>query len=112
MRAAAFALAAAVTGTLALAACAPRMQNTHYERWAGQDAKRRADRAAEEKAAATAPGKGPPAAAPKVTPPVAPKPVAPPPPPGDDYDSFSETPPVRTATKSRAVQPADDEAIY
>ncbi|MCC7386058.1 MAG: hypothetical protein IT384_29690 [Deltaproteobacteria bacterium] len=97
-----------------LGACAPRMTNTHYERWSTQDAKRRAEAAEEEKAAAAqAPG-----GAPKPSTPVAPPRTATPAtPPGDTgYSSFSGsgTPPVKTATKSRAIQPPpeDEDAIY
>lgn len=113
--------ASVLAGAVALSACAPRMQGTHYERWAGQDAKRRAERAAEEAAEKAAQGNMPaPGSSAKTGPMVAPskpasQPPPPPPPPGDDYDSLSgsPTPPVRTATKSRAIKPAEeDDAIY
>lgn len=108
-------LASAVAGS-ALAACAPRIQQTHYERWAQQDQKRRDERMAEEAAEAAAKSSAPP---PGTMPKAAPPPVAPvvrppPPPPSDGYNSFSSpTPPVGTATRSRAIRPEDeDEEIY
>lgn len=104
-------LAIAAAGLIGLAACAPRIQNTHYERWAAQDAKRKADAAAAAKAEASA--SKTPAAAPKKATPAATPAATPPPPPGEAYNSLSgETPPVKTATKTRAVKPAEEDDIY
>jgi hypothetical protein len=101
-------IGAALLG-LGLAACAPRVHATHYERWSAQDAKRKADAAAEaKKEAAAAPAKGaaPGGAKAAATPP----PPPPPPPPPSGYNSLSgETPPVQTATKSRVMKPAAEE---
>jgi hypothetical protein len=105
-------IGAAILG-LGLAACAPRIQATHYERWSTQDAKRKADAAAEAKkeAAAAAPAKG---AAPGGAKTAVATPPPPPPPPPSGYNSLSgETPPVQTATKSRVMKPAaEDDDIY
>lgn len=113
MRGLTLSIAAGIVGTTVVA-CAPRMNATHYERWASQDAQRRADNAEEERleAAATQPGLTPG----KTTIVVVPKAVPPPPPPppaaGDGYNSLSATPPVQTATKSRVMKPAEDDDIY
>lgn len=103
-------IGAAILG-LGLAACAPRIHATHYERWSAQDAKRKADAAAEaKKEAAATPAKGAPGGA-KAT--AAPPPPPPPPPPPSGYNSLSgETPPVQTATKSRVMKPAEEDDIY
>lgn len=103
-------IGAAILG-LGLAACAPRIHATHYERWSAQDAKRKADAAAEaKKEAAATPAKG---AAPGGAKATAAPPPPPPPPPPSGYNSLSgETPPVQTATKSRVMKPAEEDDIY
>jgi hypothetical protein len=107
-------LPAAIAAAIAIAGCAPRMEQTHYERWASQDAKRRAERAAEEQLNAKPPAVP---AQPSVGAKPAPPPmVRPTPPPADTgYNSLSggSSEETRTATKSRAIKPADeDDAIY
>ena len=92
-------------------ACAPRMQGTHFDRWAQSDAERQAEDEAEDKAEAEkAAGKTtapvPAAAATKTTS-------------TDDYTSpsASGTTTSRTSTGSRVIQPVeeepdDDDVIY
>ncbi len=102
---------AAATLLVGATACAPRINATHYERWAAQDTKRKAEAAEEAKkeAAAATAAKAP--AKVVVVQPVVP--AAPPPAPGGAYNSLSgDTPPVATATKSRVMKPAEEDDIY
>lgn len=107
------------------AGCAPRQKADLFTRWTAQDTQRREEMEREEKIRAEVEarmtGKAMPAAAePAMAAPGAPKAPAPAPvvaPPPEDYSSLpgGETPPIRTSTPARAIQPEeadDDEAIY
>lgn len=100
-----------IAGATVAAGCAPRINATHYERWASQDTKRKveAEEEAKKEAAAALGAKAP--AKVVVVQPVTASP--PPPPPGEAYNSLSgDTPPVKTATKSRVMKPAEEDDIY
>ena len=116
-------LALVGAGILGLGACAPRIKSSHYDRWTQQDTIRKQERAEEERKEAafkafTAGNGGKVAVGAKPGGPAVSNTAAPPPPPPpagyDGYNSLggSPTPPVKTATKSRAVKPAEDEDIY
>ncbi len=103
---------ALLLGTGALA-CAPRNTKTHYERWAEEAEKRKAEEAAEEAAQEKATATGM-----KQTPPASGSKAKTPPPPTSNYSSLppNDTPAItRTATKSRVVKPddtKDEDVIY